>query len=80
MTYKVDVPYLIRMLDSNFTGAVIRSFSDALQTSLAFKTKLASGLGRTWLLMAAPTKFVAWLHAYRYPISKTTLSSRLRSL
>ncbi|KAF7732102.1 SNF1-interacting protein [Apophysomyces ossiformis] len=28
----------------NFTGAVIKSFSDALQTSLAFKTKLVSDL------------------------------------
>jgi hypothetical protein len=30
------------ILDPNFTGAVIKSFSDALQTSLAFKTKLVS--------------------------------------
>lgn len=28
------------IIDPNFTGAVIKSFSDALQTSLAFKTKL----------------------------------------
>lgn len=28
------------MIDPNFTGAVIKNFSDALQTSLAFKTKL----------------------------------------
>jgi hypothetical protein len=27
-------------VDPHFTGAVIKSFSDALQTSLAFKTKL----------------------------------------
>ncbi|KAI8994847.1 hypothetical protein BDB01DRAFT_846847 [Pilobolus umbonatus] len=32
------------MIDPNFTGAVIKSFSDALQTSLAFKTQLVSGL------------------------------------
>ncbi|KAI9494450.1 hypothetical protein BDB00DRAFT_818072 [Zychaea mexicana] len=32
------------LIDPNFTGAVIRSFSDALQTSLAFKTKLVSDL------------------------------------
>lgn len=30
------------MIDSNFPGAVIKSFSDALQTSLAFKTKLVT--------------------------------------
>ncbi|KAG2205633.1 hypothetical protein INT46_003460 [Mucor plumbeus] len=32
------------MIDPNFTGAVIKSFSDALQTGLAFKTKLVSDL------------------------------------
>ncbi|KAI9321723.1 hypothetical protein BX666DRAFT_2023819 [Dichotomocladium elegans] len=32
------------LIDPNFTGAVIRTFSDALQTSLAFKTKLVSDL------------------------------------
>ncbi|KAI9027345.1 hypothetical protein CLU79DRAFT_833263 [Phycomyces nitens] len=32
------------LIDCNFTGAVIKSFSDALQTSLAFKTKLVSDL------------------------------------
>ncbi|KAI8053664.1 uncharacterized protein B0P05DRAFT_561481 [Gilbertella persicaria] len=32
------------MIDPNFTAAIIRSFSDALQTSLAFKTKLVSDL------------------------------------
>ncbi|GAA5803830.1 hypothetical protein EDC94DRAFT_536683 [Helicostylum pulchrum] len=32
------------MIDPNFTGAVIKSFSDALQTTLAFKTKLVSDL------------------------------------
>ncbi|KAG0170006.1 SNF1-interacting protein [Apophysomyces sp. BC1015] len=32
------------LIDPNFTGAVIKSFSDALQTSLAFKTKLVSDL------------------------------------
>ncbi|KAI7900458.1 uncharacterized protein BX663DRAFT_517696 [Cokeromyces recurvatus] len=32
------------MIDPNFTGAVIKSFSDALQMSLAFKTKLVSDL------------------------------------
>ncbi|KAI8332635.1 hypothetical protein BC941DRAFT_474061 [Chlamydoabsidia padenii] len=32
------------LVDPHFTGAVIKSFSDALQTSLAFKTKLVSDL------------------------------------
>ncbi|KAI8060354.1 hypothetical protein BC940DRAFT_337637 [Gongronella butleri] len=32
------------LIDPHFTGAVIKSFSDALQTSLAFKTKLVSDL------------------------------------
>ncbi|KAI9301593.1 hypothetical protein BJ944DRAFT_252193 [Cunninghamella echinulata] len=32
------------LIDPHFTGAVIRSFSDALQTSLAFKTKLVSDI------------------------------------
>ncbi|KAI9279632.1 hypothetical protein BY458DRAFT_553750 [Sporodiniella umbellata] len=32
------------IIDPNFTGAVFKSFSDALQTSLAFKTKLVSDL------------------------------------
>ncbi|CEP12823.1 hypothetical protein [Parasitella parasitica] len=32
------------MIDPNFTGAVIKNFSDALQTGLAFKTKLVSDL------------------------------------
>ncbi|KAL0094082.1 hypothetical protein F4703DRAFT_1924803 [Phycomyces blakesleeanus] len=32
------------LIDCNFTGAVIKSFSDALQTSLAFKTKLVTDL------------------------------------
>ncbi|KAI8393812.1 uncharacterized protein BYT42DRAFT_552309 [Radiomyces spectabilis] len=32
------------LIDPNFTGAVIKSFSDALQTSLAFKTKLVTDL------------------------------------
>jgi hypothetical protein len=32
----------LNIIDPNFTGAVIKSFSDALQTSLAFKTKLVS--------------------------------------
>ncbi|CAO3658004.1 unnamed protein product [Rhizopus stolonifer] len=32
------------IIDPNFTGAVIKSFSDALQTSLAFKTKLVSDI------------------------------------
>ncbi|KAI7873220.1 uncharacterized protein EV154DRAFT_528530 [Mucor mucedo] len=37
------------MIDPNFTGAVIKSFSDALQTSLAFKTKLVSDLEDNFL-------------------------------
>ncbi|ORX45898.1 hypothetical protein DM01DRAFT_1311533, partial [Hesseltinella vesiculosa] len=32
------------LIDPHFTGAVMKSFSDALQTSLAFKTKLVSDL------------------------------------
>ncbi|KAI9487540.1 MAG: hypothetical protein EXX96DRAFT_535688 [Benjaminiella poitrasii] len=32
------------MIDPNFPGSVIKSFSDSLQTSLAFKTKLVSDL------------------------------------
>ncbi|OBZ89021.1 putative PH domain-containing protein C19A8.02 [Choanephora cucurbitarum] len=32
------------MIDPNFTAGLIKSFSDALQTSLAFKTKLVSDL------------------------------------
>ncbi|KAI8987418.1 hypothetical protein BDF20DRAFT_910043 [Mycotypha africana] len=37
------------MIDSTFTGAVIKSFSDALQTSLAFKTKLVADLEDTFI-------------------------------
>lgn len=34
--------FFINSLDSDFTSGIIRSFTDALQTSLAFKTKLVS--------------------------------------
>ncbi|SAL98337.1 hypothetical protein [Absidia glauca] len=37
------------LIDPHFTGAVIKSFSDALQTSLAFKTKLVSDLEDTFI-------------------------------